>query len=81
MATPAQEWSPAAISRYLKHLARYYGALEVGIARLEPYHIYSHVGRGAGTYGEPVRLEHEWAIAFTVEMNRAMIAANPQPPA
>jgi len=79
-AAPAQQFSPEAISGYLKHLARYYGALEVGITPLEPYHMYSHVGRGTGTFGEPIRLEHTWAIAFTVEMDREMIAANPQAP-
>ncbi len=80
VASPAQDFSPAAVSVYLKKLARYYGALGVGITRLEPYHIYSHVGRGTGAYGETIRLEHEWAIAFTVEMDRAMIAANPKAP-
>jgi ferredoxin len=80
VATSVQAFSPATISRYLKHLARYYGALDVGITRLEPYHIYSHIGRGTGTYGEAIQLEHEWAIAFTVEMDREMIAANPRPP-
>ena len=80
VASPAQQFSPSAISEYLKNLARYYGALNIGITRLEPYHIYSHIGRGAGTYGAPIRLEHTWAIAFTVEMDREMIAANPKAP-
>jgi len=65
---------------YLKNLALYYGALDVGITRLHPYHVYSHVGRGSGVYGEPIPVRHHFAIAFTVEMDFYMVAANPNPP-
>jgi ferredoxin len=71
---------PGEMTAFVKGLAKYYGALDVGIARLEPYHIYSHIGRGAGEYGAPVELPHEYAVAFTVEMDFAMIGANPQAP-
>ncbi len=68
------------MSAYIKSLAGYYGALEVGICELQPYHVYSHVGRGTGKYGEPIPVEHKVAIAFTVEMDLAMIGANPAAP-
>jgi ferredoxin len=68
------------MTRYVKDLAVYYGALEVGIAGLEPCHVYSHVGRGSGVYGAPIPLEHPYAIAFTVEMDFQMIGANPAAP-
>jgi ferredoxin len=71
---------PAEMTLFLKSLALYYGALRAGIAELHPYHVYSHVGRGSGRYGEPITLEHRYAIAFTVEMNHRMIAANPAAP-
>ena len=62
--------SPAAMSAEVKRLARYFGAREVGIAKLRPYHVYTHIGRGTGTWGAPVVLDHRWAVAFTVEMAR-----------
>lgn len=68
------------MSEYLKGLARYFGAKNVGICELQPYHFYSHVGRGTGTYGDPVRGEHRYGIAFTVEMDHKMIGASPRAP-
>jgi len=71
---------PAGMTAFIKSLAHYYGALDVGIAELRPYHVYSHVGRGEGPYGAPIQLEHRFGIAFTVEMDFSMIAANPAAP-
>ncbi len=68
------------MTRYIRSLANYYGALETGITILHPYHIYSHVGRGAGEWGAEINLEHRFAIAFTVEMAPGMIAAAPGAP-
>ena len=64
----------------IKSLARYYGALDVGIAKCEPYHFYSHIGRGSGVYGSEIEPNHAYAIAFTVEMAHAMINAGPFAP-
>lgn len=74
------ELPPAKLTKYLKELARYYGALDVGVAALQPYHIYSHIGRGTGEYGAPIDLDHRYALAFTVEMDHAMVTAGPYPP-
>jgi ferredoxin len=68
------------MTTYIKGLAGYYGALEVGITELKPYHVYSHIGRGPGTYGAEIPIEHEYALAFTVEMDHEMVGANPTPP-
>ncbi len=68
------------MTEYITGLAHYYGALEVGITKLEPYHVYSHIGRGDGVYGTPIEIEHTVAIAFTVEMDHEMIGANPTAP-
>jgi len=68
------------MTTYIKDLARYYGALDVGITELKPYHVYSHIGRGPGTYGAEVPVEHDYAVAFTVEMDHEMVGANPTPP-
>jgi cysteine desulfurase family protein (TIGR01976 family) len=64
----------------IKGLARYWGARTVGVAELKPYHIYTHVGRGSGEYGAPVSLDHRYAIAFTVEMDRALVTTAPAAP-
>ncbi|MBN2387145.1 MAG: 4Fe-4S dicluster domain-containing protein [Anaerolineales bacterium] len=68
---------PEQMTAYSKDLARYYGALEVGVAETQPYHVYSHVGRGKGTWGQPIEGEYRYAIALTVEMEHAMVAAAP----
>jgi reductive dehalogenase len=68
------------ITEFVKDLARYYGALEVGIAEMQPYHVYSHIGRGSGQYGAPVNLEHRYGIAFTVEMDLNLVSTAPYAP-
>jgi reductive dehalogenase len=68
------------MTAYVKDLARYWGAHTVGITELKPYHIYTHVGRGSGVYGAPITLEHQTAIAFTVEMDHAMVGTAPASP-
>jgi ferredoxin len=75
-----QEAETGQMTRYVKDLARFYGAKEVGITPLQPYHVYSHVGRGTGGYGELLRVEHAYAIAFTVEMDYKMVGTSPYPP-
>ncbi|GAB4503526.1 MAG: hypothetical protein Fur0043_05180 [Anaerolineales bacterium] len=67
-------------TRFIKMLARYYGALDVGVTELRPYHVYSHIGRGSGVYGAPLEVEHTFAIAFTVPMDFEMVACSPQAP-
>ena len=66
------------ITHYIDGLARYYGALDVGVTELRPYHVYSHVGRGMGVYGEAIEIEHTHAIAFTVEMDFEMVGTAPK---
>ena len=73
--------TPDEMTRYIKNLGRYHGARDVGICRLQPYHVYSHIGRGTGVYGASVRLDHQFAVAFTVEMAHEMINAGPRMPA
>ncbi len=73
-------FAPAAITAYLKGLARTYGARSVGVTELRPYHVYTHIGRGSGAWGATVTLDHRYAIAFTVEMDYAMVGAAPAAP-
>jgi len=72
---PAEQWAAV-----LKELARSYGAVDVGVTELRPYHVYTHVGRGTGDYGEPIDLDHRWALAFSVEMDHRRISRAPAAP-
>lgn len=72
--------TPGEITAYLKSLARFYGALEVGVTELKPHHFYSHIGRGTGEYGAPIPVDHRYAIAFTVEMDFDMVGTAPKGP-
>ncbi len=72
--------SPENLTWSVKYLTRFYGALDCGITELKPLHIYSHIGRGTGSYGDPVILNHRYGIAFTVEMDFKMTGAAPYPP-
>lgn len=79
---PAKHEQPSAVNtEFIKGLARLHGAVDVGICELKPYHIYSHIGRGEGTWGDPITLDHQFGIAFTVEMSHEMIQAAPRMPA
>jgi ferredoxin len=71
---------PAPVTAFVKDLTRYHGAHSVGIAELQPYHIYTHIGRGSGDYGAPVTLDHRYAVAFTVEMDHSMVGPAPYAP-
>lgn len=67
-------------SAYLCGLAKFFGALEAGVTALKPEHIYSHVGRGVGEWGEEIVLNHTYAIALTSEMARENIIGAPRQP-
>jgi len=70
----------AQMTTYIKGLAQYYGAYTVGITELQPYHVYSHIGRGSGGYGAPITLDHRYAVAIAVEMDHAMTGTAPNAP-
>ncbi len=72
--------SDAEITAMIKGLAQHLGAHSVGITEVEPGHMYSHIGRGTGRYGAPIELEHRFAIAFSVEMDYAMMGTAPEAP-
>jgi ferredoxin len=80
MAPNQVHFHPAENSSRLKDLTLYFGARSAGIAKLQPYHMYSHVGRGSGVYGDPIEVEHSHAIAFTVEMDHGVMGSAPNAP-
>ncbi|MCP4572226.1 MAG: 4Fe-4S dicluster domain-containing protein [bacterium] len=72
-----QDLDPAMAARFVKGWARKLGALDVGVTRLRPHHLYAIKGRGS-RWGEPIELDHAWAIAFTVEMDSDSLGAAPE---
>ena len=74
------ERTPERWTAVLKEYARSYGAVDVGVARVQPYHVYSNIGRGTGKWGDPIELDHEWALAFTVEMDHGRVGRAPAAP-
>ena len=80
IATVQRQSNPDDWTHTVKDLARRWGAVDVGVAALEPAHVYTHIGRGTGTWGGEVSLDHRWAIAFTVEMDHREVAHAPEAP-
>jgi ferredoxin len=76
-ADEAQSYEVIEISRKLKKEAIRLGALNAGICQCKAYHFYSIKGRGS-EYGQPIELKHDFAIAFTVEMDQTMVSAAPK---
>ena len=70
---------PLAASRFLQGWARKLGARDARITRLAPHHLYSAGGRG-DRYDQPVDLDHPWALAFTVEMDKESLDHAPAAP-
>ena len=68
---------PEQITRYLKTWAKQLGVLSVGVTELKAYHKYTHHGRG-DRYGQEVVLDHRWAVAFTIEMDKVMMDSAPE---
>ena len=65
---------------FVKSLAKYFGALDVGVTELKPEHVYSHIGRGPGAWSAPLKFEHKYALAFTVEMDYEIMGGAPLAP-
>jgi reductive dehalogenase len=75
----------------VKGYARHLGADLVGIARLDPRWVYSHVGTiqrdgwdhgeaDWSKWGQEIRIEHKYVIVFAEEMDREMIDSSPHTP-
>ena len=80
LAPERQTLAPGPAAAYLKQLARYFGAHHCGITLLKKYHVYSHIGRGSGNYGDPIVLEHTHVLVFSFEMAEEMVRTAPKAP-
>lgn len=68
---------PYEMKSAIKELALYYGAADVGFARLEKRHFYSHHGRDPAQWGNPVECRHRTAIVIVVPMKVASMKKAP----
>jgi reductive dehalogenase len=64
-------------TKFIKNWTKHLGAHSVGITKLEKYHLYSVKGRGS-EYGDIIDNNHEYAVAFTVEMDKKMLDSAPK---
>ena len=64
---------------FITKWAKQLGVVSIGITKLQDYHLYSIKGRRE-KYGYKVQINHKYAIAFTVEMNKTMMAYAPNGP-
>lgn len=78
---PQHDIDPVSLAGVIKKMARYYGAVDVGVSSLEPYHVYSHAGRNESDWGNPVRNLHKSAIVIVVAMDVNMMRQAPALPA
>lgn len=62
----------------IKKIAHLYGAVDVGITELKPYHLYSHKGRHKEGWGDVINNDHSCAIAIVVSMDTGMIKNAPR---
>lgn len=74
-----QAQDPQAMSQFLKRWSLKLGAVSAGITELQDHHLYSHIGRG-DRYGDPVDLDHRYAVAVTVEMDKRTLDHAPLGP-
>lgn len=71
--------NPDSLTQFIKSWGKKLGALDTGIAHLSKYHFYS-VGGRRERYGNQIDNKHQYAIAFTVEMDFKMMASAPAAP-
>jgi ferredoxin len=78
-ATEKISLKPDDAARYVKGWCNYLGAHSVGVTTLEPYHLYSVLGRG-DRYGSEDVTNHRYLVALTVEMDHAAVQRSPRGP-
>ena len=69
---------PEEMSELLKKLVLHLGADEVGVARLNPCWVYSHVGKGPERWGAEIENKHAYVIAYSVEMDHSRVEEAPR---
>lgn len=78
-ASTPQYIDPNEVTAYLRWWAKRLGVHSIGFTHLEKHHLYSHKGRRE-EYGQEIKSSHQYAVAFTVEMDFLMTRHAPQAP-
>lgn len=65
------------LTQTIRTIGRFHGAVDIGVATLEKYHLYSHTGRHAENWGVEVTNGHTYAIVVVVAMDPEMIREAP----
>ena len=78
VASEKQDVDKRAVSRLLKNLGIYYGALEIGICEAKEKYFYSYYGMNQSRYGDIVSTNLKNAIIFTVKMEQDIIKTSPR---
>lgn len=66
------------ITEVIKFIGKYYGAVDIGITRLQDHHAYSYHGRRKENWGEEINLRHKYAIVIFVKMDYFRIKNSPK---
>ena len=78
-ATPVED--PAQMAAHIKDAAKFFGAHLVGVCDLKPEFVYSHRGlridHHKGRWGEPIELNHRFAISLGHEMDHHRLKFSP----
>lgn len=80
VAAQREEVDPKGATEDIKQRLKHLGAVEVGIAPLNPMFVYSHVGRGPEEWGSPIVNKHRYAIVFSLEMDYYSVENAPDLP-
>ncbi len=72
-----KEFEKERLTETIEYIARLYGAVDVGITALQPYHFYSRAGRHKEGWGNAVESTHRTAVIIVVAMNIDMIKKAP----
>jgi len=65
------------LTRKIIEISKIYGAVDLGVTKLEDYHFYSHKGRHQENWGKEILKKHKWGIAIIVPMYIDMIRKAP----
>jgi len=76
-AAPPGDVDSRQITRTIRDLVRFYGGCDTGFVQLSPHHFYSHKGRHAANWGEPIDQTHTTAIVIVVPMETRMLKNSP----
>lgn len=69
--------NPDNATQFVRRFVLESGADAVGVAKLNPMWVYSHVGRGPEKWGREIDNHHKYVICFSLEMDHDMVSRAP----